>query len=307
MSNGRHYFKRLAGGLVELLPSGVSMRLLQMLLQARQLEVVAPYGLGDGRIIIYPDGTFASIINHREYGEHEEVKFIRGYLTPNMTILDIGANIGVYTLLFCEYITAGDGHVFSFEPVPSTFRRLESNIAINRIPAGRVSAHNLALFDQNGSVTINVYDQREFSGLNTIGERNLKIGGKRLSKSSVEIACQTMDNFVTDLDIQDIHLIKIDVEGSEFAVFKGGAKTIKRCLQNELFTIMMEVSDHTLMGMNARAQDLLDYATQLGLSICEYLPDQQRLIPHEMKSYYVNQNLLFCANMSRVNAHLARG
>jgi FkbM family methyltransferase len=288
------------------LPRTFTTRLLQVLLRSRQLEVVAPYGQCDHRIIIYPDGMFAPIINQREYGEQKEVKFLRRYLSPDMTIFDVGANIGVYTLLFYEYTTKGQGRIFSFEPVPATFRRLENNIAINRIPADRISVHNLALFDRNGNVTINVYDQKEFSGLNTIGERNLRIGGKKLSKTSVEITCQTMDDFVADRNLHGIDLIKVDVEGSEFAVLRGGAETIRKCARNELFTVMIEISDHTLMGMNVRARELLDYASQLGLQICEYLPDANQLVSHQTKDYYVNENLFFCANIERINAHLLR-
>jgi FkbM family methyltransferase len=305
MESIRYLLRKAALGVLKLFPRSITTRLLQLLLQEYQLKVVAPYGRAANKIIIYPDGIFVPIINLHQYGERE-VKLFQNYLTPDMILFDVGAHIGVYTLLFYEFVMHGNGRIYCFEPVKETFRHLEDNISLNRAPNDKISAHNIALFDRNGILSASVYDQREFSGLNTLGDRNMKILGRRLPQNKETVVCQTLDEFVDRNDIQNIHLIKIDVEGSEFAVLRGGVNTIRNQINNKLFIIMIEISDNTLMSMNTRSADLLDYATQLGLKVCEYIPERNELESHEKKRFYKNQNLILCPDVIEINKHLNR-
>ena len=156
----------------------------------------------------------------REYGEwaQAEIDFLLDLLKPGDTVLDIGAFIGTHTLAFAQKV-GGTGKVYAFEPHPTFYEVLKTNIAQNAVT--NVSSANVALSDRIGKAEVSeigISDVRNFGGL-TI----LKVG------SSVgDSALRTVDVTTVDqLGISACDLIKIDVEDMEIDVLKGARELLR--------------------------------------------------------------------------------
>jgi FkbM family methyltransferase len=136
-------------------------------------------------------------------------------IKSGMTVIDIGAHIGYYTLLFAKYVGA-TGSVFSFEPSPSNFDMLARNVELNHL--SRVRICNSAIFSRCGEISISIPDDSnsgQASLIESVGSRRLQV-----RSTTLDAACAT-------LDIRP-DFVKIDVEGSESDVLAGARETIRQ-------------------------------------------------------------------------------
>jgi len=127
---------------------------------------------------------------------------------PGDTVLDIGACIGDTALWFSKLV-GPEGRVFAFEPEPSNFKKLLKNIERNRVK--NVVPVSAALSDTEGKMTISS------SGASSMFSPS---GG-------IPVSATTIDRFVEENKIATVDFIKMDVEGSELNVLRGGTQTIK--------------------------------------------------------------------------------
>src|SRR5688572_14768172 len=81
----------------------------------------------------------------------QELRLFRSLLRPGMTVVDVGANQGIFTL-FCANLVGPTGSVIAFEPDPEMFSTLSNNVKANA--RHRVELHNLALGSQEGQLTL---------------------------------------------------------------------------------------------------------------------------------------------------------
>jgi len=139
--------------------------------------------------------------------EYEEMGFLLHLLRPEDLFVDVGANVGSYTVL----AAAAGAEVVAFEPVPSTFLGLESNVLLNRLQ-GRVSARNLGLAGTPGRLAFT-------AGLDTVNHV-LRPGE---DAEAVEVPVSTLD---VELSGREPAALKIDVEGFELPVLDGGEATL---------------------------------------------------------------------------------
>lgn len=133
----------------------------------------------------------------------------------NKNVVDIGAQIGLYTL-YAKFLP--NTTFYSFEPFEKSFRILNENIKLNDIQ--NVKTFNIAVSDKESDNTIlNVCTNH--SGLNTLGELPLRFD----NPEQVIIKTITLDTFFKDIPID---FIKIDTEGYEYFILKGGIQIIKK-------------------------------------------------------------------------------
>jgi FkbM family methyltransferase len=141
--------------------------------------------------------------------EFYDMGFLLHLLRQDDVFVDVGANVGSYTILASGEIGA---KTISIEPVPSTFKFLKDNIALNNI-GDLVEIHNIGLAGSNGLI--------KFTGthdtVNHVATNNDK-------KDLIEVKVDTLDNIIK---ARNPCLIKIDVEGYESEVLKGGSKVLK--------------------------------------------------------------------------------
>ncbi len=137
-------------------------------------------------------------------------------LRSDDVVLDIGANIGWYTLTAASIARAGRCH--AFEPSAVVFSRLERNCALNAL--SNVSLNCLALGDRAGAVTLHT-----FTGLGHGHSSISSLGKKDYSISQVTMI--PLDQYISEQGVQRIDLIKMDVEGAEMAVLDGAGELLR--------------------------------------------------------------------------------
>lgn len=164
------------------------------------------------------------------------------------TVFDVGANIGM-TALPISKIVGETGTVFAFEPDPDSFRKCQDHIERNAVR--NVHLSSLALSDQRGNATL-VSPEDSNKGMNRIGN------GPGLS-----IETHTIDGFIEEHALARLDLLKIDVEGSELAVLKGGIRTLRR----DRPILFVELDNALLSARGTSARELLEWLDEIGYLI----------------------------------------
>lgn len=169
-----------------------------------------------------------SIDSHRLsiYGTYEpfETNIMKKLINPGDVVIDIGANIGYYTLIFARLV-GEKGKVFAFEPDPTNFSILQKNIAAN-------SYNNVVLIQKAVSSR---------SGKNRLYLCSTNLGDHRSydphnNWKSIEIDSVSLDDYFKDYKGK-IHFIKMDVQGAEGQVLMGMKNLVKK---NKNLTIVSE-------------------------------------------------------------------
>lgn len=154
------------------------------------------------------------ILNFNNY-EKIEIEFILKLVKNCHCILDIGANVGWYSINISK--ENKNAEIFAFEPIPQTFKYLSENIEKNNVT--NIKIFNYGFSDEEKY--LNFYHYPEGPGNSS--SRNLS-GREDINK----IVCKVrkLDDFVAEKKL-NLDFIKCDVEGAELFVLKGGIKTLK--------------------------------------------------------------------------------
>lgn len=151
------------------------------------------------------------------------------------TVLDIGANVGDISLLMLYYFPKAT--VYSFEPCSGTYDLLVQNIAKAGY-SNRWRSFRLGFFDLEKEATLNITSFQGANSMLDITEEFQKLHPHIEKVKTEQIPLVRLDDFVTRHDIGHIDLIKIDVEGVELQILKGGAKTFA----TKVDIVVMEMS-----------------------------------------------------------------
>jgi len=138
---------------------------------------------------------------------------IKQYLNPNTSFLDVGANIGIHSL---SAATITDAKIYSFEPIAFIRQKLEKNISLNKYQ--NIKVVPLALSNETKVIKTTYNELSSNQGTFSISNED---------NGTVSINCVKGDDFVIENKITNIAVIKIDVEGFEYAVLSGLAETIR--------------------------------------------------------------------------------
>lgn len=156
----------------------------------------------------------------------------------NLFFIDIGSHCGVFSLLVGQIPNSS---VIAFEPNPEVFSCLEENIKLNHIQ--NIETFNIGLGDKQEEKELNVCIHH--SGLSTFGT-NLTRFTENTNKKKVQV--KTLDDFM----FKKIDFIKIDTEGFEYYIIKGGIQNIKKHKPN----ILLEIYDDNLKQTNVKKEEL---------------------------------------------------
>ena len=217
--------------------------------------------------------------------EKDVCGFVCRFLKPNMTFFDIGANLGLYTVIAGKILN-GTGKVHSFEPSQREFDRLAYNVRINDL--NNVKINHLAISDRDGMVELNVCDDIR-AAYNSIGVvTHTEAEGFVCRKENV--ASTTIDSYVLSEKIKKVNLIKIDVEGAESLVLRGAAKL----LEIEYAPVLIcEFNDNTARGLESTSEELWNILTEYGYSLYELVSPYGTVLQRSVKKpRYSSLNLV---------------
>ncbi len=179
--------------------------------------------LGDHVGIPVQAGTF----------EAAELAFVERFLRPQMTVLDIGAHHGLYSLLASRKV-GPRGRVISFEPSPRERKALRLNLALNW--SRNVSVHEVALGSEAGEADFFLVEGTE-TGCNSLRPPELKTGTYRPTRVRVAV----LDDWLRKRKIGTVDFIKIDVEGAELEVLRGARKLLSTRTRPVLLVEIAEI------------------------------------------------------------------
>ena len=224
--------------------------------------------------------TLVTVLNHQMYvnprdeplgrslatqGVYEayETDLFRSAVKDGMTVIDIGANVGYYTLLAAERV-GKTGCVLAFEPDPGNYSLLGKNVELNGYT--NVKTHPKAVSDSSGHVTLYV------DGTN-YGNRSFAKGNIVVDGGAIEAETTSLDEFcATHGNINQIDVLKIDAQGAEGLILKGAMET----LRNSTPKIFMEFEPGMLRNIGTDPLALLCDFERLGYDC--------RLIDYETKT-----------------------
>ncbi len=157
--------------------------------------------------------------NLLRYGEHESASsYIFNHLVKkNMIVLDIGGNIGHFSLLASKLVGM-HGKVYVFEPDPTSFKYLRKNVEINKI--GNVILVNKCVSNEERILTL--YHHPKFHSCHSIFKPDSKKPVNYVDVESIKL-----DNMFSDKNFK-ISFIKLDIEGAEINALKGMGKMLEK-------------------------------------------------------------------------------
>jgi FkbM family methyltransferase len=182
----------------------------------RAFEAVLDRLPGDHLVSVLPEGErvrLSARYRHVSWNP-DEYRAFRAAVRPGMTVLDVGANVGAYTLMFATKV--GDkGRVFAFEPAPDACEGLRTHVTLNGFDE-RVTIVPAAVAASVGNASFAIHP----SG----GASSLALGSVD-TPTRISVATETIDNVCKAHGLLP-GVIKIDVEGAELDVLKGARNTL---------------------------------------------------------------------------------
>lgn len=177
---------------------------------------------------------------------HDEIiaDLIVSCLSQGGTFLDIGANVGYFSLLAAKLPNV---KVFSFEPSPREIKRLYRNISLNQVANIAILPYGLAEKEQ--IIPLNIAGMWN-PGMNSV------VNLSEHADEKIDCYFTSLDSLVPSSIFPDVRLCKIDVEGFEMSVLQGMSKSME-LMKNVTFVV--EISPGYLAKAGYQAQDIYDF------------------------------------------------
>lgn len=206
------------------------------------------------RLYVYPpDDESTRVIYFTGYFEPNEFKILNKILEPGMVFLDLGANMGLYSI-FASKKVGKSGLIVSIEPSRREFKRLQSNVEINQLR--NISMIKAAVSRSEGEADLLVATN-DHAGHNTLG--NFAFEEIKL-KQKERVVVKTIDGIVSKLNLPRVDVIKIDIEGSEFFALEGAKITLKHFKP----ILILELFNETLKHQECNVDMIFQFLTSLG-------------------------------------------
>jgi len=172
-----------------------------------------------------------------------EASTVRAYesmVNDGDTVLDIGANIGAHTL-FLGHKVGKNGKVIAIEPTDFAFEKLRKNVELNPQLKERVDLNQVMLVEQDSSeVRRETYSSWPLKNKTNLHEQHM--GALKATK-----VCRvmTLDQLIKEKMIENVNFVKLDVDGAEIDVLKGGRETLTKSKP----PILMEFAPYLFDGL----------------------------------------------------------
>lgn len=225
------------------------------------------------------------------YEEHE-TDMVKKIINKGDTVIDIGANIGYYTLMFAKLV-GNDGKVFAFEPELSNYNLIKKNVEINGYK--NVVIEHKAVSNKNEKIKL--YLSEDNKGAHTLV--------KDKTKNFLEIDSVRLDDYFKEYEGK-VDFIKMDIEGAEMEALKGMSLTLVKMSNIKLMT---EYNPYLLKKIGINPKEYLELLKKSGFKLYHLDKKQTKLIDNDLarflKKYLpekrINVNLLCLKGVEEKN------
>lgn len=210
--------------------AGAGRRMTMMALIRAHARVVR---LDDGSVLCRVLGRYPMVVDGADLGisarlmlegywEYSVVSFMARHLHPGQVAIDVGANLGFFTVQMADLVGAA-GRVEAIEPNPALARLAERNLILNGVsPWSRV--HGAAVTDQGGETRLLRFDAVDSKNGHLLPPGVIRGASAQGSMVEIEVPTITLDDLVPG----SADFVKVDVEGAEEAVWAGMQRLLDR-------------------------------------------------------------------------------
>ena len=220
--------------------------------------------LVDGVRLVVPDSlnliTPYVLLEQEDWFE-DEIKFVRRMLAPGQQVIDIGANYGVYTLSMAQAV-GPTGRVWAYEPASATAAMLADSLLLNGLD--RVLLERSALSSACGSAQLSLSENAELNAL---------LHETRPGAASETVPLVTLDERMNVHRWPAIDFLKIDAEGEETNILRGGA----RFFAEHSPLVQFEIKADATLQLG-----LVEAFAALGFNAYRLVPGLHLLVPFDM-------------------------
>lgn len=215
-----------------------------------------PSVYGDMKLRCYPDSIIAlHVVQRGEFHDWDTAKFITEFLREGDTFVDVGANIGLYTLP----AAAKKACVVAVEPSAKNRGRLEENLALNGLTSVKIEA--CALGESEGEMAFCDDDA---------------LAHVELAGNGPKVPVRRLDAILPE---GEISLLKVDVEGFELAVFRGAEMAMRA---GKLPVILFEMN-HSYERYGVTEAQIFGFLRERGYQIARYEHDARHLVTNSLE------------------------
>jgi|GEM_PF-652015 len=233
---------------------------LQRVLASRGIaETFDVPGVGPIKMLLNPsDRVITPIMQAQRLWEAHETHWFVKALKPGDVVVDVGANIGYYTVLAAKRV-GPTGKVYAFEPDPDAFRFLEQNVALNDLT--NVVLEQKACSDKAGSITL-------YKSPDNLGDHRIYQPSNEKKRVAVKVEAVALDDYLVSV-ARPIRFVKIDTQGAEAVILRGAQKTLAKHQP----ILVTEFQPKNLIDFGAKPEAFLAGLSKLGYRLFDIPAD----------------------------------
>ncbi|MBC8430511.1 MAG: FkbM family methyltransferase [Desulfobacterales bacterium] len=229
---------------------------------------------------LYFDSKLSQLIFCHEF-ELEERHFLNAFLRRGDIFVDVGANMGLFTLIAAHRV-GENGRVYSFEPTFEICRRLIQNIKLNNL--NNVCSRQLALSDVESEGLL-FQSQDGYDAWNSFAK---PIAGETYIKETVQ--CKRWDDFARDNQLLgNVTMMKVDVEGWEARVLNGACEMLSK---KDAPVLLVEFTEEAARSAGSSCKELYCLLEEFGYQMYTYHPKFRTIVPDPLRDSYPYVNLI---------------
>jgi len=235
-------------------------------------------GLG---LHLYPGNEISRAIFLTGYYEPNEFCLLDRILRRGMTFVDVGANMGLFTLFAAKKV-GKQGTVVAIEPSNRDFERLRDNVELNGLSNVRLFQVALSNCRTHAMLLVATEEKSGHNTLGAFGYESVVEQGREL------VSVDRLDDIVRVEGMQRIDVIKLDVEGAELLALQGATETLMRFRP----VLLLELSDRTLKHQGCSSKDVWQFLIQNGYKIYAFDNTTGMPVPAERRDYFDAENII---------------
>lgn len=207
-----------------------------------------------------------------------ELSFLVNEIKQGYKVIDIGANVGIISLLLSKLV-GPQGRVIAFEPGPISFKILELNVLINGCK--NIQPVNMAVSSKSGKENLFISQGGESD--NQVSEHALDWGFER--RASIVIETVSLDEYLKNNNINntEIDYIKMDTQGGEYKVLQGMKNILS---QNKKIRLTIEYAPYLPLWSGLKRETFLDFIRSFGFKIYDLKGGNPVLVSNQ---YLINK------------------
>jgi FkbM family methyltransferase len=212
--------------------------------------------------------------------EPDETRYFQREIRPTDICLDVGGNVGYMAMLFAATATQGQVHVF--EPIEVNAALVRANASLNQFP--HVIVNNMAVGANSGTVEFSISQDTAYS--------SMRATGRSPEVRAIEVPIITLDDYTTQHGINQIDILKVDVEGAEELVLRGAERLLSNP-QRRPRIVLLELFDTNLAPFQSSVERCISIMTGYGYKPNVTSNHNDELIPYTSNMANRIQNIIF--------------